>query len=274
MGLIDVLNKDDIKVNVDVKNKKQLIHEIAQIACSNPGLSDSVSLEDIEKALLQREELASTGLGSGVAVPHCRLKGIKNFVVGIVTTKKSIDFDAIDNAKVNVFPFVIGPDESPKEHLKVLSGMARLLRNPDTRAHVRESKSPEELFIFLKSLLKDVSPAAPQQQLCSLKMLHVFITSEELFNDVLQVFASGDQTGAMVLEAHESTEYMSSMPVFAGFWNNDLNTFNRIIVAVVQDSLLNQTLRSIEYVCGDLRTQTDVMVTVTDLHHALGSLDF
>jgi len=78
----------------------------------------------------------------------------------------------------------------------------------------------------------------------------------------------------MVLEAHESTEYMSNMPVFAGLWNNDLNTFNRIIMAVVKESLLNQTLRNIEYVCGDFRKQTDVMVTVTDLHHALGSLEF
>ncbi len=56
MALIDLLSKDDIKVNVDVKNKKQLIHEIAQIACSNPALQ-GVALEDVEKALEEREKL-------------------------------------------------------------------------------------------------------------------------------------------------------------------------------------------------------------------------
>ncbi len=78
----------------------------------------------------------------------------------------------------------------------------------------------------------------------------------------------------MVVEAHESTEYLSSMPVFAGFWNSELSSFNRIIIAVVKDSLVNQTIRQIEYVSGDLAGQNEVMITVSDLHHALGSLDF
>ena len=273
MALINALDKDIIEVNLDVKSKKQLIHEIAGLACKNPVLKD-VSLEIVEKALNERENLASTGLGSGVAVPHCRLPGITTFVVGIATTKKTIEFNAIDNEKVNIFPFVIGPDENPKEHLKVLSGMAQLLRNPDTRAAVRATKTADELYILLKSLLEDVSTDGAQPLRTGMKMLHVFIRNEELFNDILQVFTSGEPAGAMALEAHESTEYISGMPIFASFWNSDLHTFNRIIIAVVKDSLLNQTLRSIEYVCGDLQRQTEVMVTVTDLHHALGSLDF
>lgn len=273
MILNDVLNKNNIEVNLNIKNGKQLIHEITRLACLNPVLKD-IKPELVEKALLERENLASTGLGSGVAIPHCRLPGITTFVVGVATTKKAIDFDSIDNENVNIFPFVIGPDENPKEHLKVLSGMARLLRNSETRSGIRGAKTSDELYNLLRSLLEDVSKAVPRPQSPGMRMLHVFIRSENIFNDILQVFASGETLGAMVLEAHESTEYMSSMPIFASFWNDDLNTFNRIIVAVVRDSLLNQTLRSIEYVCGELQRQTDVMVTVTDLHHALGSLDY
>jgi len=273
MNLTDVLSRTTIEVNLEVKNRNQLMHEIARLACTNPALS-GISLAEVVKGLEERETLASTGLGNGVAVPHCRLPSLSTFVVGLVTTKKSIDYNSIDNEKVNIFPFVIGPEENPKEHLKVLSGMARLLRNPETRTAIRAADSAEQLFLFLRGLLDDASSAAPQPLRTGMKMLHVFIRNENDFNDILQVFASGDPVGAMVLEAHESTEYMSSMPVFASFWNNDLNTFNRIIVAVVKESLLNQTLRNIEYVCGDLHGQTDVMVTVTDLHHALGSLEF
>ncbi len=274
MNLSDVLSKNTIDVNLNLKNKKQLIAEIATLACKHPVLKN-ISPREVEKLLLEREELASTGLGSGVALPHCRIKGIDSFALGIVTTKKGIDFDAIDNEKVNIFPFVIGPESSPKEHLKVLSGMARLLRNPETRKTIRNILSVDDLYSFLEGLMKDRAPSEESRQMGpAMRMLHVFIGNEDLFNDVLQVFASGEPTGAMVLEAHESTEYMSTMPVFAGLWNNDINTFNRIIIAVVKESLLNQTLRNIEYVCGELKQQTDVMVTVTDLHHALGSLEF
>ncbi|MCK5786544.1 MAG: PTS sugar transporter subunit IIA [Candidatus Sabulitectum sp.] len=273
MALLNALSNESIEIRINVKNRKQLIHDIAELACTNKALKD-ISCETVEKVLLEREELASTGLGSGVAIPHCRLPGIKTFVVGVVTTKKAIDFHAIDNEKVNIFPFVIGPDENPKEHLKVLSGMARLLRNPDTRSRIRATETADELFKLLKSLLDNTSDGTTQPARKGVKMLHVFIRNEELFNDILQVFASTEPAGAMVLEAHESTEYMSSMPIFAGFWNSDLSTFNRIIVAVVKDTLLNQTVRNIEYVCGDLQRQTEVMVTVTDLHHVLGSLEF
>lgn len=273
MSLNEVLQKENIQVNLSVKNKKQLIHEIAKLASLSPVLKETTP-EVIENALLERENLASTGMGSGVAIPHCRLPGINAFVVGIATAEKGFDFDAIDNEKVDIFPFVIGPEENPKEHLKVLSGMARLLRNPDTRSAIRKSESADELYAFLKTIIDDIPAKTIQPPVSGMRMLHVFIRNEELFNDVLQVFASGEPTGAMVIEAHESTEYMSSMPIFAGLWNSDLNTFNRIILAVVKDSLLNQTLRSIEYVCGDLSQQTDVMVTVTDLHHALGSLEY
>lgn len=273
MALINALSLETIAVNINAKNKKQLIHAIAAIACKSPILIDTKS-ELVEKALLEREELASTSLGSGVAIPHCRLPGIKAFVVGVAITKKTIDFDAIDNEKVNIFPFVIGPEESPKEHLKVLSGIARLLRNPETRTAMRKVQTPDDLLALLTKLLENVPTQVLQPVGPGMRMLHIFIRNEEIFNDILQVFTSGESVGAMVLEAHESTEYMSSMPIFAGFWNSDLATFNRIIVAVVKESLLNQTIRSIEYVCGDLRNQTDVMITVTDLHHALGSLDF
>jgi len=272
MSLSDVLNKQTVAVKVKAKKKDEILSVIAGLASSITTMTD-VSAQSILKALSEREELASTSLGAGVAVPHCRISGLKSFVVGIVTSSSGIDFDAADKEKVDIFPFVIGPDENPKEHLKVLSGMARLLRNPDTRKSIRHCETPDQLFDLILSIAKDAPIAIPSPA-GGMRMIHVFVRNESLFNDILQVFASDESTGAMVLEAHESTEYMSSMPVFAGFWNNDLDSFNRIIVAVIKESLLNQNLRNIEYVCGDLRSQSEVMVTVTDLHHVTGSLEF
>jgi len=151
MNLTEILKKETIEVNVDLKNKEQLITEISVIACKHPAMK-GIAPSEVEKLLLEREELASTGLGSGVAVPHCRIKGMDSFAVGIVTTRKGIDFNSIDNEKVNIFPFVIGPEDNPKEHLKVLSGMARLLRNPETRSTIRKAVSPQELYDFLEAV--------------------------------------------------------------------------------------------------------------------------
>ena len=273
MNLADVLDRNTIAADLKVKGKEQLLETIADIACKSTQLIH-VDKETVLRELIGREELASTALGAGVAVPHCRIRGLKTFIAGLVTTAKKIEYGAPDNEKVDIFPFVIGPEDNPKEHLKVLSGMARILRNPDTRKALRGAVSADELFSILMEYASDTEPGKPSSPVSGMKMLHVFVRSEEQFNDILQVFASGDFTGAMVLEAHESTEYMSSMPIFAGLWNSELNTFNRMIVSVVKESLLNQTLRNLEYVCGDLKMQSDVLVTVTDLHHAIGSLDF
>lgn len=271
MILSDILSNQSISVKKKLRNSSDLFEEIAELAGATADL-DKQTKERIVSYLTERERLATTALGGGTALPHCRVPGLPCFIAGVVTTEKALEYNATDNKKVDIFPFIIAPEDQPKEHLKVLSGMARLLRNPETRKSIRGMNTSQELLEFLNSVIGESSekPSAPAR---GMRMLHVFVRDEELFNDVLQVFASGETQGAMVIEAHESTEYLSSMPVFAGLWNTELNTFNRIITAVVKDSLLNQTLRSIEYVCGDLSKQQDVMVTVTDLHHVLGSLD-
>ncbi len=271
MTLSDILSTRTISVKKRVKNSRELFSEIAELSGNSAGL-DRDTKEKIAASLAQRESLATTALGGGTALPHCRVPGLPCFIAGIVTTEKPLEYNAMDNNKVDIFPFIIAPEDKPKEHLKVLSGMARLLRNKETRQTIRKMSTSEELLAFLMGVIGETSEV-PHLAVKGMRMLHVFVREEEIFNDILQVFASGETIGAMVMEAHESTEYLSSMPVFAGFWNSELNTFNRIIAAVVKESLLNQTLRSIEYVCGDLSKQQDVMVTVTDLHHVLGSLD-
>lgn len=272
MNLFDVLNRQTLLVKQKAGRKSEVLSIIAGLA-ENAASSKGITRELILKALTEREELASTGLGSGVAVPHCRIPGLDRFIVGMITTSHPVDFQAADKETADIFPFVIGPEENPREHLKVLSGMARLLRNPDTRKTIRNSESAEQLYQYIRTIIEETPVSAPLPSV-GMRLVHVFVRNESLFNDILQVFASEEITGAMVIEAHESTEYMSSMPVFAGFWNSELNSFNRIIVAVIKESLLYQTLRNIEYVCGDLRNQSDVMIAVADLHNVSGSLEF
>jgi hypothetical protein len=190
--------------------------------------------------------------------------------VGLLVTPRGIDFDSVDGEDSWIFPFVIGPESKPKEHLRLLSALAHMLRNGELRKALRSAKSNDELkSVLIESVIPDHT--LPERRPGS-KLIHVFVQNEKVFDSLLQVFSATDNAMAMVIEAHESTEYMAKSPLFAGFWNTDVHQFNRIIIAVVRDELTNSTIRSIEYVCGKLSERDDVMVAVTDLHYVLGSL--
>jgi len=271
MNLRDALDSKLITYSPDISDKKEVLRKIADMATDGGRLSDTTS-DDIYHSLSERESMGSTGFGHGVAIPHCRIPNLDHFLVGLLISERGIDFDSIDGEDTQLFPFIIGPESKPKEYLKLLSAISQILRNSNFREELLSLRSPEEIgnLIKARSLPEDgIPPKRP-----GMKMLHVFIQDEDLFDDLLQVFAGSESTSAMILETHESTDYMRKMPLFAGFWNTDLRHFNRMIVAVVRDELVSSTIRNIEYICGKISERDDLMITVTDLHNVLGSLDF
>jgi len=270
MGLIDLLDANLIACEPDLDDKDAVLSEIARLAAATAAMN-GVPQQLIYDALTQREELGSTGFGNGIAIPHCRLSEAGGFTVGVITVPEGVDFDSIDSEKAFIFPFVVGPLDKPKEHLKLLSEFSQVLRDSDLRKALLAETASERILELLKNRIqpeKDVPLRRP-----GAKMLHVFVRNEDIFDELLQVFAATETISAMVIETHESSEYVSSIPLFASFWNPDVRQFNRIIIATVRDELANSTVRNIEYVCGKLSDRNDVMVTVTDLHYVLGSID-
>jgi PTS system nitrogen regulatory IIA component len=270
MGLIDLLDPNLIACTPDLDDKNAVLSEIAGLAAANTAM-DGVPQHLIYNALKQREELGSTGFGNGIAVPHCRLSEAVGFTVGLITVPEGVDFDSIDSEKAYIFPFVVGPLDKPKEHLKLLSGFSQVLRDSDLRKALLAESSSERILDLLKKRIQPEKDVPLRRS--GVKMLHVFVRDEDIFDELLQVFAATETISAMVIEAHESSEYLSSVPLFASFWNPNVRQFNRIIIATVRDELANSTVRNIEYVCGKLSDRDDVMVTVTDLHYVLGSID-
>jgi hypothetical protein len=145
-----------------------------------------------------------------------------------------------------------------------------MLRTKDFRKQLLQCGDTEQLqdLIMSQSYVEDETP--PRRP--GMKMMHVFVRNEDIFDDLLQVFASSESISALVVETHESTDFLMKSPLFAGFWNTDIRRFNRLIVAVVRDELVNATVRNIEYICGKLSERDDILLTVTDLHYVLGSL--
>lgn len=108
-------------------------------AATTPGLNP----DDVYHAILEREKLLSTGFGHGLAIPHAKLKGLKDFVVGLGIHRKGIDFDAIDEKPVHVVVMILGPENQQEEYLKVLARVTAFLK--DNRERLPSMESPEEI---------------------------------------------------------------------------------------------------------------------------------
>ncbi|MDB4327261.1 PTS IIA-like nitrogen regulatory protein PtsN [bacterium] len=143
MEIKDILHPDCTLCAVQGTSKKRVLELISQIA--NQHLID-IDQATILSSLTCREKMGSTGIGNGIALPHGRLQELENVMAIVVTSKKPIDYDAIDNAPVDIFFAILVPEDKASEHLGTLSAIATKLNNKDTLSLMRQAKTDQELF--------------------------------------------------------------------------------------------------------------------------------
>jgi len=124
-------------------SKKRFLTTISETIAEDSG---EISADDIYTALLAREQLGSTGVGNGIAIPHCRVPGCKQITGALVTLDEGIDFDAIDSQSVDLLFVLIVPAEETDEHLKVLGKIAELFHSEAYCKALREAGSDRELY--------------------------------------------------------------------------------------------------------------------------------
>ena len=121
-------------------------HKAIALLASMFGEHDGVTPEEIERVLLEREALQSTGIGEGVAIPHGALPQLKEQVAALLIVPGGVEFQAIDDAKVSILFSVIGPKRATGEHLKTLARVSRLLRSKEFRARLVGAPSATSVF--------------------------------------------------------------------------------------------------------------------------------
>ena len=104
------------------------------------------SPEELLAVLLEREKLESTGIGEGIAIPHGRLKKLKDFVISFGRSVKGIDFDSIDGKPTHLFFLVMAPENSAVDNLKLLGRIVTLLKDTAFRKRLMEATGQKELF--------------------------------------------------------------------------------------------------------------------------------
>lgn len=105
-----------------------------------------VSYDDVFNRLMQREQLGSTGIGLGIAIPHGRHSDASHPVAALMTLATPIDFDAIDNQPVDIIFVLLVPEQEPETHLQTLSAVAEQLDNREWCAKLRAAQSDDELY--------------------------------------------------------------------------------------------------------------------------------
>lgn len=143
MKLIDILPPENISYDAPGGSKKRVLEHLSHFL--NDRMVE-VDADELYLGLLARERLGSTGIGEGIAIPHCRMASCHKITGALLKLSDPVDFDAIDGAPVDIVFALIVPEEQNDEHLQVLSAIAELLQEEDVRTQLREANSNEALY--------------------------------------------------------------------------------------------------------------------------------
>jgi PTS system nitrogen regulatory IIA component len=145
MDLSDLVSLEGVLPSLKVQSKKQAIQELSSRAAKVTGLSE----RDIFDTLQQREQLGSTGIGHGIAIPHGKLPALKKVVGLFARLERPIDFEAIDDQPVDLVFVLLAPEGAGANHLKALALVARFLRDASVAANLRACRDLDATYSVL-----------------------------------------------------------------------------------------------------------------------------
>lgn len=145
--LAKLLPIDNIELAVEASSKKR-VFEHAAILFEN---QQSIERGKVFESLLARERLGSTGLGQGVAIPHGRIKGLKETVAAIIGLTSPVAFDAPDAQPVSFLFFLLVPEQATQQHLEILSELAELLSDKNIRESLKTATSAGEVLQIIQT---------------------------------------------------------------------------------------------------------------------------
>jgi len=267
--LKDVLDSRCVAAHVVAASKDEVLSEIGRLAVRSPVL-DAVSAEDVRKLLAERESQGSTGFEASVAIPHCSMETISNFVVGVLTTAEPVDFQAMDAKSSQLFFFIIGPRSQRSRHVGLLSAVSKVVRAKDRIDALLRAKSSEELY---DQTLRSIAFRAEHAPAGPASMVNLFCARDDVFDDVLQVFSETIESSIFVHEVQDAGAYLYELPLFSALWTESAQTPVKHIRAVVKKSQTNDLIRKISLIEDDIFENPGVMLTVQELQYFTGSIE-
>jgi PTS system nitrogen regulatory IIA component len=147
MKLVEFIREDLVLPDLRSRRKSEVIRELAAHLADAEG----VDAGNVEKVLLDRENLGSTALAEGIAIPHAKLDSIGHLAGCIGRSRKGIDFGSDDGSKTHLFFVLIAPQSSTGDHLKALARISRLFRDTSVRERLMAAETAAEIYAIIKS---------------------------------------------------------------------------------------------------------------------------
>ena len=148
MLLAELLDAKRVKVPLTSRTKDDVLHELVELAAGDLG---PATADAILTSVRDREQVLSTGIGSGVAIPHGTTAHIDHIVMAAGVARNPIDFDALDGKPVELFFLLIGPESASGAHVKALSRISRLLRREGLRRDLRTAPSSAAFLEIIRT---------------------------------------------------------------------------------------------------------------------------
>jgi len=143
MKLLDFLQRERIVPCLNARDKQGVLAELTEVLVSTGTIRSG---REAVQVLLEREKLGSTGIGEGIAIPHGKLKELKDVVAVFGRSQDGVDFDSMDGAPVHLFFLLMAPENSASTHLKALARISRLLKDRGFREELLQAGSQDSLF--------------------------------------------------------------------------------------------------------------------------------
>ena len=146
MLLTQILQPDCVKLPLEGRDKKSVITELVDLLAANSPLQDRDVVLD---AVLMREQTRSTGIGSGIAIPHGKCNAVKELVMAIGIAKEPIDFESVDGTPVVIIILLVSPADRTGPHIQALAKISRLMLDEEFKQSLEKASSAEQAYELL-----------------------------------------------------------------------------------------------------------------------------
>ena len=147
MNISELLKEEYILDDLKSKTKREVLVELSEVF-----LRESFDIDEaaIVEVLLDREQLGSTGIGDGIAIPHGKLQGLDSLIVSFGRSREGVDFDALDGRPVHIFFLLMAPDNSAGQHLKALAKISRMLKDKTFREDLMAIETVPDIYSLIQ----------------------------------------------------------------------------------------------------------------------------
>ena len=219
MKITDLLNIKSIAINPKVNFKNEAIDKLVDLMDASGNLVDK---NEYKKAVLAREELSTTGIGDGIAIPHAKTKAVKNAGLAAMIVNDGVDYDSLDGNPAKIFFLIGAPDGENNVHLEVLARLSTMLMDEKFRNALENSKTPEEFVDLIDEFENEKVNKVKEESkdgyrvlavtACPTGIAHTFMAAESLeekaknMGVTIKVETNGSGGAKNVLTAKEIEE--------------------------------------------------------------------